>query len=42
VPHKVNLFDMQAKYANVLSLDEGLAYLASASRGAIEATAERA
>jgi nicotinamidase-related amidase len=41
VPHKVNLFDMHAKYANVLSLDESLAYLASISRGDIEATAER-
>jgi maleamate amidohydrolase len=41
VPHKVNLFDMHAKYANVLSLDEGLAYLASAARGAVEATAQR-
>ena len=39
VPHKVNLFDMNAKYANVLSLDESLAYLASAARGAVEATA---
>jgi maleamate amidohydrolase len=39
VPHKVNLFDMHAKYANVLSLDESLAYLASASRGAVEPTA---
>ena len=28
--HKVNLFDMNAKYANVLSLDEAQAYLASA------------
>jgi nicotinamidase-related amidase len=28
--HKVNLFDMNAKYANVLSLDEALAYLGSA------------
>ena len=41
VPHKVNLFDMHAKYANVLSLDESLAYLASVSQGAIEATAAR-
>jgi len=39
--HKVNLFDMHAKYANVLSLDESLAYLASASRGAVEATGVR-
>jgi hypothetical protein len=38
----VNLFDMHAKYANVLSLDEGLAYLASAAQGAVEATAGRA
>jgi hypothetical protein len=37
----VNLFDMHAKYANVLSLDEIRDYLASASRGAIEATPER-
>jgi hypothetical protein len=37
----VNLFDMDAKYANVLSLDESLAYLASASRGAVEATGVR-
>ena len=28
--HKVNLFDMNAKYANVLSLDEAQAYLAAA------------
>ena len=41
VPHKVNLFDMHAKYANVLSLDESLAYLSSVSQGAIEATAAR-
>jgi len=38
--HKVNLFDMNAKYANVLSLDEALDYLASTSRGAVEATAQ--
>ena len=39
VPHKVNLFDMHAKYANVLSLDEGLAYLVTAEGGGIEPTA---
>lgn len=39
VPHKVNLFDMHAKYANVLSLDEGLAYLVTAQSGGIESTA---
>jgi maleamate amidohydrolase len=32
VPHKVNLFDMHPKYANVLSLDETLTYLATAAR----------
>jgi nicotinamidase-related amidase len=41
VPHKVNLFDMHAKYANILSLEEGLAYLATAASGGIEATARR-
>ncbi len=40
VPHKVNLFDMNAKYANVISLEEGLAYLATASSGRIEPTAQ--
>jgi nicotinamidase-related amidase len=38
VPHKVNLFDMHAKYANVLSLDEALAYLQTAAGGGIEPT----
>jgi nicotinamidase-related amidase len=28
-PHEANLFDMQAKYADVVSLDEALEYLAS-------------
>ena len=26
-PHEANLFDIQAKYADVVSLDEALAYL---------------
>jgi len=42
VPHKVSLFDMHAKYATVLSLEESLAYLATATSGAIEATAQPA
>jgi nicotinamidase-related amidase len=41
VPHKVSLFDMQAKYANVLSLEDALAYLATANSAEIEATASR-
>lgn len=28
-PHEANLFDIQAKYANVVSLDEAIAYVAS-------------
>lgn len=28
-PHEANLFDIQAKYADVVSLDEALAYMAS-------------
>jgi len=40
VPHKVNLFDMNAKYANVISMEEGLAYLATVSSGGIEPTAQ--
>jgi maleamate amidohydrolase len=28
-PHEANLFDIQAKYADVVSLDEALAYVAS-------------
>jgi hypothetical protein len=27
-PHEANLFDLQAKYAEVISLDSALAYLA--------------
>jgi maleamate amidohydrolase len=27
VPHKVNLFDMDAKYADVMELDEVFSYL---------------
>ena len=30
-PHKANLFDIQAKYADVVSLDEALAFLAEAA-----------
>ena len=36
VPHQVNLFDMHAKYANVMSLEEARAYLAG---GGVEPTA---
>lgn len=35
--HKVNLFDMNLKYASVLHLDEVLAYFTGARRGAQEA-----
>lgn len=31
-PHEANLFDLQAKYAEVISLDSALAYLASLAR----------
>jgi maleamate amidohydrolase len=35
-PHEANLFDMQAKYADVVSLEEALGYLASVpSRAAV-------
>ena len=34
--HKVNLYDMNLKYASVLHLDEILAYLAGAGEGAQE------
>ena len=37
-PHEANLFDMQAKYADVVSLEEALEYLASVSaQGAVTA-----
>jgi nicotinamidase-related amidase len=31
-PHEANLFDIQAKYADVVSIDDALAYLASVSQ----------
>jgi nicotinamidase-related amidase len=34
-PHEANLFDIQAKYADVVGLDEALAYLASVSAAAV-------
>jgi isochorismate hydrolase len=34
--HKVNLFDMNLKYASVLHLDEVLSYLTGARSGALE------
>jgi maleamate amidohydrolase len=37
-PHEANLFDIQAKYADVVSLDAALDYLASVAQG-VEATA---
>ena len=40
VPHLVNLFDMNAKYANVMALDQALAYLQTGSSGGIEPTAQ--
>ena len=32
-PHEANLFDIQAKYADVVSLDEAIAYLESRDVG---------
>jgi maleamate amidohydrolase len=37
-PHEANLFDIQAKYADVVSLDQALAYLESVAR-TVDATA---
>jgi maleamate amidohydrolase len=37
-PHEANLFDIQAKYADVVSLDDALAYFESVA-GAVDATA---
>ena len=37
-PHEANLFDIQAKYADVVSLDDALAYVESVARTA-DATA---
>jgi maleamate amidohydrolase len=34
-PHEANLFDIQAKYADVVSVDEALAYLAGAPSRAV-------
>jgi hypothetical protein len=31
-PHEANLFDIQAKYADVVSLEEALAYVESVGR----------
>ena len=35
-PHEANLFDLQAKYAEVVSLDDVLAYLAGGRDGALD------
>jgi maleamate amidohydrolase len=37
-PHEANLFDIQAKYADVVSLEDALAYVESVA-GAVDATA---
>jgi N-formylmaleamate deformylase len=37
-PHEANLFDIQAKYADVVSLDDALAYVESVA-GRVTATA---
>jgi maleamate amidohydrolase len=37
-PHEANLFDIQAKYADVVSLDDALAYVESVA-GTVDATA---
>lgn len=34
-PHEANLFDIQAKYGDVVSLDEALAYLAGVSENSV-------
>ena len=38
-PHEANLFDMQAKYADVVSLDEALEYVAGVPAAAAAAKA---
>ena len=37
-PHEANLFDIQAKYADVVSVDDAIAYLASVSGAALPAS----
>jgi maleamate amidohydrolase len=40
-PHEANLFDIQAKYADVVALDDALAYVESVGSEVLAATARR-